>query len=50
MNFIDIGINIINKQFQYDTEAVIKRAELAGVSPMILTGTSLHVSQKSAQC
>ncbi len=49
MQTIDIGINLINKRFQYDANEVIQRAKDAGVSPMILTGVSLFVSQKSAQ-
>ncbi len=36
----DIGINLINKQFQNDTETIIQNAIDAEVSKMILTGTS----------
>ena len=49
MQTIDIGINLINKRFQTDANDVIQRAKDKGVSPMILTGVSLAVSQKSAQ-
>lgn len=40
----DIGINLTNSQFAHDTDDVIARAQQAGVSGMILTGTSLQDS------
>jgi TatD DNase family protein len=49
MQTIDIGINLINKQFQYDADQVIQRAQQAGVHQIILTGVSLAVTQKSVQ-
>jgi TatD DNase family protein len=47
MQTIDIGINLINKRFQYDADKIIERAIAAGVTQMILTGVSLHVTQQS---
>ena len=46
--FIDIGINLTNKQFRGEVETVIKRAADAGVGQMILTGTSVAGSEQSA--
>lgn len=45
---IDIGINLINRQFKNDVGAVIKNAEDAGVYRMLLTGTSVSNSEQSA--
>jgi TatD DNase family protein len=45
---IDIGINLINRQFKTDAAAVIKKALDAGVYRMILTGTSINNSEQSA--
>ncbi|WP_130733902.1 TatD family hydrolase [Flavobacterium sp. J27] len=46
-NYIDIGINLTNKQFQNDKETVINKAIRAGVSKIILTGTSVKGSQEA---
>lgn len=46
--FIDIGINLTNKQFYNDTDNIIQNALQANVSKMILTGTSIKNSQQSA--
>lgn len=46
---IDIGINLINKQFKHKEEKVLKSAKEAGVEQIILTGTKLSNSQKSLQ-
>lgn len=48
MQTIDIGINLIHRQFQPDREAVLKRAVNAGVSPLIITGTSVRSSEQAA--
>jgi TatD DNase family protein len=45
---IDIGINLVNRQFKNDAESVIKKAVDAGVYRMILTGTSVSNSEQSA--
>lgn len=46
---IDIGINILNRQFYSDAEDVIERAFQAGVDKMILTGVNVANSYKSAE-
>ena len=35
---IDIGLNLMNKQFDVDRESVIKRAEEQNITPLIITG------------
>ena len=40
--YIDIGINLTNKQFHNDIETIIQNALDADVSQMILTGTSIR--------
>ncbi|HRH41864.1 MAG TPA: TatD family hydrolase [Pyrinomonadaceae bacterium] len=47
--YIDIGINLTNKQFQNDVQKIISNAINAGVEQMILTGTSIRNSEQSAQ-
>ena len=52
LDFIDIGVNLSHKSFNKDRQAVINRAVAAGVSTMIVTGTSYKSSidgQKLAQ-
>lgn len=48
MQTIDIGVNLTNHQYQHDLSEVLKRASLAEVSPMIITGTSVRASQQAA--
>ena len=38
--FIDIGVNLTNKRFHIDLEDVLSRAKDAGVSALLITGTS----------
>jgi TatD DNase family protein len=45
---VDIGINLINRQFKTDATAVVKKAVDAGVYRMLLTGTSISNSEQSA--
>jgi len=47
--YIDIGINLTNKQFQNDIDEVVQNALDADVSQMILTGTSVRNSEESAK-
>ena len=47
--YIDIGINLTNKQFDNDTDDIIQDALDQDVSKMVLTGTSVRNSQLSAQ-
>ncbi|UMQ41208.1 TatD family hydrolase [Chryseobacterium sp. Y16C] len=46
--FIDIGINLTNKQFYNEHEEIVNRALDNGVEQMILTGTSVRGSKESA--
>ncbi|ROI04367.1 YchF/TatD family DNA exonuclease [Chryseobacterium sp. G0240] len=46
--YIDIGINLTNKQFCNEHEEIISRALDNGVEQMILTGTSVRGSKESA--
>lgn len=45
----DIGVNLTSGQFDKDRDEVVTRAFAAGVSGMLLTGTSLHESQQAQQ-
>ena len=47
--YIDIGINLTNRQFQNDTETVIENSLDAEVSQMILTGTSVKNSEEASE-
>ncbi len=40
-SLVDIGINLTNKAYRDDREAVIERAISAGVTRMVITGTSV---------
>lgn len=40
MKIIDIGINLMHRSFNEDRESVVLSAQEAGVSPLIITGTS----------
>lgn len=46
LSFIDIGVNLSNKAFSKDRDAVVERAREAGITAMILTGTSLSESRQ----
>ena len=45
MELIDIGINLLHRHFFADRDEMIDRAVQAGVSTMIVTGTSVKESQ-----
>lgn len=45
---IDIGINLMHKQFEKDREFIVKTAKEENVTPLIITGTSLRESKKAA--
>lgn len=45
---IDIGVNLMNHTFHEDREEVVTRAEEAGVTPLIITGTSVRDSEEAA--
>jgi TatD DNase family protein len=44
MNLVDIGVNLAHDSFDSDRDAVIARAHAAGVSRMIITGSTLDSS------
>ena len=46
----DIGVNLTSSQFAKDRDDVVARAQAAGVSGMLLTGTNLHESQHFIKC
>tara|TARA_R110001592_G_scaffold260282_1_gene524684 strand:- start:1352 stop:2224 length:873 start_codon:yes stop_codon:yes gene_type:complete len=46
---IDIGVNLSNKSFNGELEAVLQRAQQANVSQLILTGTSEEESENVLQ-
>lgn len=48
MHWVDIGINLTNRRYNKDRQQVVKAAIEAGVSKMIVTGTSVAES-KSAE-
>ena len=43
----DIGVNLGDKQFRGDADAVLERAREAGVTRMLLTGTSVAESRQA---
>ena len=49
MNLIDIGVNLTHKSFEADQEKVIQNAAQAGVTSMVLTGTSLFESKEALE-
>lgn len=44
---VDIGANLTNKKFSRDLDQVIKRATDAGVTKIMVTGTSLHTTKEA---
>jgi TatD DNase family protein len=46
---VDIGANLTNKAFRADLEAVLERAREAGVTRMVVTGTTLQESEAAAE-
>lgn len=44
---IDIGLNLAHESFAHDLPEVLRRAHLAGVSRMIITGTSVAGTQQA---
>lgn len=47
LKFADIGVNLTDKRFAKDREAVLERARAARVQLQILTGTNLEHSQQA---
>jgi TatD DNase family protein len=44
MTLIDIGVNLMNSVFNSDRDDMVRSAEAAGVSPLIITGSSAESS------
>ena len=44
---VDIGASLTNKKFSRDLDAVIQRAREAGVTKIMVTGTSLHSTKEA---
>jgi len=44
---IDIGVNLTNKRFDKDRDDVIQRAQIANLSGLLITGTSVEESKKA---
>lgn len=47
MELVDIGVNLAHRSFAADREAVVDAAVAAGVTRMIVTGTSLAASREA---
>jgi TatD DNase family protein len=44
-DLVDIGVNLGSRQFGRDREAVIQRAQVAGVRRMVVTGTTVEATR-----
>ncbi|MFS2161283.1 TatD family hydrolase [Pseudomonas sp. Pseusp122] len=49
MQLIDIGVNLTNPSFTSQRQAVLDRAYAAGVSQLVVTGTSVEGSEQALQ-
>jgi len=49
MELIDIGVNLANKAFQHDLDAVLARAQAAGVVQMVVTGVNAAASRTALE-
>ena len=49
MELIDVGVNLTNKSLLADLDGVISRAQRAGVTQMVVTGTSINESLQAAE-
>lgn len=48
-DLIDIGVNLTHDSFDADRDAVVARAEAAGIGRMIITGTSVTTSAQAIE-
>lgn len=46
---IDIGVNLMHRSFDQDRDEVVAKALAAGVTPLLLTGTSERNSERAAR-
>jgi TatD DNase family protein len=49
MELIDVGVNLTNKSLLADLDGVMLRAQQAGVTRMVITGTSIHESRQAIE-
>ncbi|MDR2588816.1 MAG: TatD family hydrolase [Spirochaetales bacterium] len=49
MILMDIGVNLLHRSFDRDRESVVRGAEKAGVSPLVITGTDAQDSLRAAE-
>jgi TatD DNase family protein len=49
MKLIDIGVNLMHRTFSSDRDLVVRAAAQAGVSPLIITGTSERSSREALE-
>jgi TatD DNase family protein len=49
MKLIDIGVNLMNSAYDRDREDVIHSAAVAGVAPLIITGSGVKTSMAAAE-
>lgn len=48
MDLVDIGVNLAHRRFDHDRDQVMARARAAGVTRLVITGTSVAASQAAA--
>jgi len=49
MRLVDIGVNLMSRQFEGDRDGVLARAREVGVGRMVITGTDLRSSEAAAE-
>ncbi|GHV89917.1 DNase TatD [Spirochaetia bacterium] len=49
MTLIDMGVNLMNSAFDRDRDDVVRSAKAAGVSPLIITGSSAESSRRAQE-
>ena len=49
VELVDIGINLTHRSFDRDRDAVIARGSAAGVTTLVITGTSIPDSRRAAE-
>ena len=47
MQLVDIGVNLTHPSFAGDRQALLQRAQAAGVEQLVLTGTSLADNEQA---
>jgi TatD DNase family protein len=49
MALIDVGVNLMNPAFDRDREAVVSAAAVAGVAPLVITGSDVESSVRAVE-